>query len=280
MGPLKITATIFLAQARLGLAKPNVFQSFAARRHLSSSTNELPIAWQQAAKDFDPKQVAFYHNEMLIKVDENDAMIGSISKGESHSIDTVRKGIYHRAFSLLVFDEQDRFLLTQRAACKITFPNYYTNACCSHPLFEPLEIEQDDDAIGVKRATIRRSNFELGIDIGQIQPDDLKFVNRLAYRAISDGGLWGEAEIDYIFILQKNVTLNPNPEEVQSFRYVTKEEMKDILENQQKYNIKITPWVKLLAKSFLFSYWDNLHRIDKIAQPKTIVYHRDLLQTC
>jgi hypothetical protein len=118
MSPLKITATIFLAQAQLGLAKPNVFHSFAVRRHMSSFTNELPIAWQQAAKDFDPKQVAFYHNEMLIKVDENDAMIGSISKGESHSIDTVRKGIYRSAFCLLVFDEQDRFLLTQRAACK------------------------------------------------------------------------------------------------------------------------------------------------------------------
>jgi isopentenyl-diphosphate delta-isomerase len=119
----------------------------------------------------------------------------------------------------------------------------------------------------------------LGIDLGQIAPHELKFVNRLAYRAISDGGLWGEAEIDYIFILRKNLALNPNPEEVQSVRYVTKEEMKDLLKNQQKYDMKITPWVKLLANNFLFSYWDNLDNLDKIAQPKFIVYYRDLLPT-
>lgn len=279
MGFLKILGTRLSVWVHSSITKQFPSVQLQTKRHLGS-TRETPVsAWQQAVKDFDPKQVAFYHNEMLIKVDENDSVIGSISKGESHSIDTVKKGIYHRAFSLLIFDEQDRFLLTQRAACKITFPNYYTNACCSHPLFEPHEIEQDDDAIGVKRAAIRRSKFELGIDLGEIAPDELKFVNRLAYRAISDGGMWGEAEIDYIFILRKNLTLNPNPEEVQSIRYVTKEEMRDLLQNQQMHDIKITPWVRLLAKSFLFSYWDNLHNIDKIAQPKSIVHYRDLVPT-
>lgn len=212
------------------------------RRQLVTSTGRKPSqAWQLAAKNFDPKQVEFYHSEQLIRVDENDAILGSISKGESHAIETVRRGVYHRALSLLIFDQQDRFLLTQRAACKITFPNYFTNACCSHPLYDTSEIEQDDEAIGVKRATIRRSNFELGIDLRDITPSELKFVNRLAYRAVSDGGLWGEAEIDYIFILRKNLALNPNPEEVRSFRYVTRDEMRDLLDNHAKYNIKITP---------------------------------------
>jgi len=234
------------------------------------------VPWELAAKDHDPKQVECYHNERLIMVDQNDVVLGPISKGESHAIETVKKGIYHRALSLLVFDEQDRFLLTQRAACKITFPNYYTNACCSHPHYDASELEDNGDSIGVRRATIRRTCFELGTDINDIDADELKLVNKLAYRAESDGGQWGEAEVDYIFILHKNLRLNPNPEEVQSFRYVTKNQMRDLLDNHQEQNIKITPWVRLLAKDFLFKYWDNLLNLDAISEPNLIINYKDL----
>lgn len=210
-------------------------------------------------------------------VNSNDQVLGPISKGESHAIETVKRGVYHRALSLLIFDEQDRFLLTQRAACKITFPNYFTNACCSHPLYNDSELEEDGQAIGVRRAVIRRSNFELGTKLEDIQPEELKFMNRLAYRAESDGGRWGEAEIDYIFVLRKNLELNPNPDEVQSMRYVTKKDMQDLLLNHKEYNIKITPWVKLLAREFLFKYWDNLDNLDKVARPQAIVKYEELL---
>lgn len=233
----------------------------------------------QATQRLDPKQLEFYHKEKLIMVDSNDKILGPISKGEAHGMDVVRRGVFHRALSLLIFDEQDRFLLTQRASCKITFPDYFTNACCSHPLFEPSEVEASADAIGVKRATIRRANYELGTRMDDIRFDELKFVNRLAYRAESDGGQWGEAEIDYIFVLRKNLTLIPNPEEVKSLRYVTRDEMQDLLQNYRKHSLKITPWVKLLAQDFLFTYWDNLHQLDKIAAPENIVHHKDLLMS-
>lgn len=234
--------------------------------------------WQQATQDLDPKQVEFYHKEQLIKVDENDVPLGPISKGESHAISTVKQSIYHRALSLLVFDEQNRFLLTQRASCKITFPGYFTNACCSHPLYIPRELEDDGHAIGVKRATIRRSNFELGTQLTDNNLKDLKFVNRLAYRAESDGGCWGEAEIDYIFILKENLELSPNPEEVQSYRYVDRSEMQHLLSNRHNNDMKITPWIRLLARDFLFKYWDNLDNLDAIAQPKSIINYKGLFK--
>lgn len=234
------------------------------------------VQWQNSVDGLDPKQLESYHSENLIKVDDNDRVLGPISKGESHAIETIKRGIYHRALSLLIFDQQERFLLTQRAACKITFPNYFTNACCSHPLYNESELEDDGDAIGVKRAVIRRSNFELGTKLEDIKPEELKFVNRLAYRAESDGGKWGEAEIDYIFVLHKQVELNLNPEEVRSYRYVSKAEMRAILADPQGNGMKITPWVRLLARDFLFKYWDNLQQLDKIAQPRTIIGYREL----
>lgn len=248
---------------------------------LSTTISTKPnnnIAWQRGIKDLDAKQLEFYYKEQLIMVDENDNPLGPISKGESHSIETIKRGVYHRALSLLVFDEQNRFLLTQRAASKITFPNYFTNACCSHPLYVEAELEDDGSAIGAKRATIRRSNFELGTSNESIGLEELKFVNKLAYRAESDGGKWGEAEIDYIFILKKNIALKLNPEEVQSYRYVTQVEMKDLLLNHDEYNIKITPWVRLMAQDFLFKYWDNLNDLDRIAQPNSIIRYENLFR--
>lgn len=246
------------------------------QRSLTMETRTKTVQWQHSIEDLDPKQVESYHSEKLIMVDENDNVLGPISKGESHAIETVRNGVYHRALSLLIFDEKNRFLLTQRASSKITFPNYFTNACCSHPLYNERELEDDGNALGVKRATIRRSNFELGTKIEDIQPHELNFVNKLAYRAESDGGKWGEAEIDYIMIIRKNLSLDPNSDEVQDFRYVTREQMQELILRPNS-SFKVTPWVRLLARDFLFKYWDNLDNLDRIAQPKTIIGYKDLI---
>lgn len=245
---------------------------------LKMETNENTAqSWKLAVKDLDPKQVEFYHSEQLIKVDEEDKVIGPISKGESHAIETVQKGIYHRALSLLIFDEQNRFLLTQRSSEKITFPNYFTNACCSHPLYNDQELEEDGQAIGVKRATLRRSQFELGTEPDAFSAKDLNFVNRIIYRAESDGGTWGEAEVDYIFILKKDIKLKLNPDEVQSHRYVTRSEMKDLLKDPVGTKVKMTPWVRLLGKELLFRYWDNLDNLRGIADPEHIIDYKKLV---
>lgn len=57
------------------------------------------------------------------------------------------RGILHRAFSVFLFDSQGRLLLQQRAASKITFPDVWTNTCCSHPLsgYTPTEVDTPKD---------------------------------------------------------------------------------------------------------------------------------------
>lgn len=73
---------------------------------------------------------AMTQEDMMIKdtvlvLDDNDNVIGSASKRTSHEFTTEQpRGILHRAFSVFIFDESTgEFLLTQRAASKITFPN-------------------------------------------------------------------------------------------------------------------------------------------------------------
>src|SRR3989338_4607615 len=72
--------------------------------------------------------------ELVILVDDQDRPIGTESKRISHSVEHIRKGMLHRAFSVFLFDAGGKLLLQQRAAEKITFPNYWTNTCCSHPI--------------------------------------------------------------------------------------------------------------------------------------------------
>src|SRR5690606_6717791 len=67
--------------------------------------------------------------EHVILVDENDNEVGTMEKMEAH-----RKGVLHRAFSILLFDETGRMLIQKRANDKYHSGNLWTNACCSHPL--------------------------------------------------------------------------------------------------------------------------------------------------
>lgn len=102
---------------------------------------------------------------------------------------------------------------------QITFPDCYTNACCSHPLHD-IDGEQDElNAIGIRRAAQRRLHYELGIPPSQIRPENFHYLTRIHYADRGDG-VWGEHEIDYILFLQKNVDLRPNAGEVSEVCYV------------------------------------------------------------
>lgn len=104
-------------------------------------------------------------------------------------------GLLHRAFSVFLFDSDNRLLLQQRASEKITFPDMWTNTCCSHPLGIPGETGSELAASvqGAKRAAQRKLDQELGIKAEQVPLDDFQFLTRIHYKAPSDGK-WGEHE--------------------------------------------------------------------------------------
>uniref|UniRef100_A0A668ASF1 isopentenyl-diphosphate Delta-isomerase n=1 Tax=Myripristis murdjan TaxID=586833 RepID=A0A668ASF1_9TELE len=208
--------------------------------------------------NLDEKQVQLL-SEMCILIDENDRKIGADTKKNCHRCLT---GIVH--ISVLHFEDQGNFdeeklLLQQRSDAKITFPGCFTNTCCSHPLHTASELEEKD-AIGVRRAAQRRLKAELGIPMEQVTPDEMTYLTRIHYKAQSDG-VWGEHEIDYILFMQKDVEVNPDPNEIKSHCYVTKEQLKEMLEKAKRKELEITPWFSLIAETFLFKWWDNLSNL-------------------
>ncbi|KAF2671588.1 isopentenyl-diphosphate delta-isomerase [Microthyrium microscopicum] len=225
---------------------PSIIGSGAAQ---SSSGNDL--------EGYDEEQIRLM-DEVCIVIDSDDKPIGSGSKKICHQMVNINKGLLHRAFSVFLFDPQGKMLLQQRATEKITFPDMWTNTCCSHPLGIPGEtgVTLEESIMGVKRAAVRKLDHELGIPPAQVSIEEFKFLTRIHYISPSDGK-WGEHEIDYILFIQPKapVTLNINPNEVQDTRWVTPEDLKSMFSDSQ---LKFTPWFKLICQSMLFEWWDHL----------------------
>ena len=81
------------------------------------------------------EQVTFME-EQLIAVSERDIPLGPVSKYDAHH----QAGSFHRAFSVLLFNSDNKLLLQRRSIEKVTFPGVWANSCCSHPLYVDEEM--------------------------------------------------------------------------------------------------------------------------------------------
>jgi isopentenyl-diphosphate delta-isomerase len=196
---------------------------------------------------------------MLTLVDPDDNIIGSINKLDGHLKKNVsQKDAYpHRAFSLFLFNSKNQLLLQKRSSKKITFPNHWTNTCCSHNSHEKDELENEPDFIGMRRAAIRRTKFELGIP--DLDLNDLKVCNRILYYAESCGD-FAEYELDYIIFAKKDINEHTfNSEEIETIKYVDLNEIDSFLEERKtKHNEEITPWFKIIMENKLKKWWKDL----------------------
>ena len=109
-------------------------------------------------------------------------------------MENIKKGLLHRAFSAFIFRPSDaKLLLQQRASEKITFPDMWTNTCCSHPL-DDFSIEKvEKEQLGVRVAASRKLEHELGIPKSQTPIDEFQYLTKIHYLAPSNG-TWGEHE--------------------------------------------------------------------------------------
>ena len=194
--------------------------------------------------------------ENCIVVDKNDKILGQDSKINCH----LGNGKLHRAFSVLIFNTDNKLLIQQRADEKITFPSIWANSCCSHPLHQDGEENGID---GAKKAATRKLVQELGIKPNIIRTNDLNFITKMHYKARADKK-WIEHEVDYIFVIKIDIEINPNPNEIQKTRYVDERELNDLFSKANDNEIKIGPWFRLIKENFLIKIWTNLESLESI----------------
>ena len=132
-----------------------------------------------------------------------------------HRMDNIKRGLLHRAFSVFLFDSQNRLLLQQRADEKITYPDMWTNTVCSHPLNFPQEggVDLETAVIGAKTAAVRKLQDEIRLEPklknGKPLLDEFQFLTRIIYQAVNVGPkekpgeeAWGEHESRYPCLLE------------------------------------------------------------------------------
>ncbi|CAG9565551.1 unnamed protein product [Danaus chrysippus] len=208
----------------------------------------------------EPVQAEALDKDICLLVDEKDNIIGTAPKKDCHKVGPDGSILLHRAFSLFLFNKRGDMFLQRRSSQKVTYPDYYTNACCSHPL---LIDGKPEDIITAAR---RRVNFELGIPMEQLDPELFTLLTRVHYHDPGDG-VWGEHEIDYILFLQADVKVKPNPNEISEYCYVPKNEFNAFLPTLEG---PITPWLNMVRRHRLKLWWDNLHRLKELAEPDKI----------
>lgn len=205
--------------------------------------------------------------ERCIVVNERDQVTGDASKRDCHRVGPDGSLVLHRAFSVFLFNSRNELLLQKRSPQKVTFPSCITNTCCSHPLHEIAAERDETDVLGVRRAAGRRLNYELGVPLDQVGPEQFQYLTRIHYRDPGDGK-WGEHEIDYILVLHRDVSLNPNPDEVSEVQYVGRDQLDSFLASQ---SAPLTPWFSLIAQHHLRMWWDNLHQLHKFHDHSSIL---------
>ena len=183
---------------------------------------------------------------LLIQVTPKDEPIQPITKLDAHAIKTAQ---LHRAFSLfIVSEDNDKMLLQRRAAEKITFPSLWTNACCSHPRWNP---EEKNMVEGVKIAAVKRVHHELGMNLNE---DNLNFLGRVLYEAASCDE-WIEKELDYLLVTEiepDDIKLNTNDSEVSETKWATLEDIHAMPDDE------LTPWFRMIRDDgFLEHFWKN-----------------------
>jgi len=64
--------------------------------------------------------------------------------------------------------------------------------------------------------------------------------------------------VDYILFIQAKVDLNINPNEVQAYKYVSADELKEMFKDVK---LSFTPWFKLICNTMLFEWWSSLDNL-------------------
>jgi isopentenyl-diphosphate delta-isomerase len=168
-------------------------------------------------------------NDPVNLVDGHDVVVGTAGKLDAH-----KRGLKHRAISVLIRNAAGEFLLQRRNPGKYHSGGLWTNACCGHPL--PGEIVSD--------AARRRLKEEMGFSC-TLEP---LFV--FQYETPVPGGLI-ENEVVHVFGGRHDGAVNPDPAEVSEWKWIR---FADLVDDMRTRPADYTVWFR----QYLDTHGDKL----------------------
>jgi isopentenyl-diphosphate delta-isomerase len=166
----------------------------------------------------------------VVAVDENDEEQGAVNRLEAHTGDGTR----HRAFTVLVFDPDDRILLAQRAHGKRLWDTHWDGTVASHP----VEGQSQTDA------TRQRLEEELGVTPDQY--DDLRVTDKFEYKRYyeNEGLEWEVCTV--LKVTLTDTALDPDEEEIAGLLWADYEHLHD---NPKWYRqLRLCPWFEIAMR--------------------------------
>lgn len=166
---------------------------------------------------------------LLTVVDEEDNVINHLSWDKVHEGD----GLLHRAVTVLLFNNRGELLMQKRSEQKRLWPSYMDASVATHTFSD----ESYEDAAR------RRLTEELGI-AGRVNLEKMfVFQYHAKYRDVGS-----EREMCAVLRANYNGEINPNPEEISEYRFMSLAELKsDVLKNPDTY----TPWLHEILRKLL-----------------------------
>ena len=159
--------------------------------------------------------------EYVILVDKNDNPIGKEEKVKCH----LPNGKLHRAFTVLLFNEEGKLLLTKRSQSKMLWPNDWDGTVASHPRESETYVSSAE----------RRLPEEIGVICS------LEYLFKFEYHVLyKDIGSENEICGTLIGILSDSSTINLVKDEIVETKWVTVDEL--ISDLQEKPRI-FCPWM-------------------------------------
>jgi len=161
--------------------------------------------------------------ELLVLVDSNDKQIGLEEKLKCH----LPEGKLHRAFTILLFNEEGKLLLTKRSQKKMLWPNDWDGTAASHPRESETYV----------RSAQRRLPEEIGLSC------DLEYLFKFEYHVLYKN-IGSENEIcgTLIGIVNNNSKINFIEDEISEIKWIS---INEILEELKKTPQKYCPWMIL-----------------------------------
>ena len=166
---------------------------------------------------------------LIALVNENDEITGYKEKLEVH-----QRGLLHRAFSVFIFNSENKILLQRRALQKYHSGGLWTNTCCGHL----------SKGYIFKESVHNRLFEEMGFKC------ELEQIFNFHYCAVLNNGLI-ENEIDHVFMGHSDNEPLPDPSEVCEWKWADIQEIRnDLLGDNKKY----TYWFNMAFQKILNFY--------------------------